>query len=154
MEAIRGFFSHPIVVRLCRIAIGLIFIAAALGKLGDLRAFALQVHNYRLAPIWSQNLLAMTLPWIEILAGVALVVGVRARAGAVIVLALMVIFTFAVGAAWARGLDFECGCFGKASAARIGATKFFENIGLIVLALVATLQPRRAEPAPPPEAAA
>lgn len=153
MDSIRGFFSRPIVVRLCGIAIGLVFIAAALGKLGDLRTFGLQVHNYRLAPIWSQNLIAMMVPWIEVFAGLALVLGIRRRAGAVIVLTLMLIFTFAVGAAWARGLDFECGCFGKASAARIGAEKFFENIGLTLLALVASLRPRAVEREEPPAAA-
>ena len=152
MDALRRFFTHPVVVRLSGIAIGLVFLAAALGKIGDLRTFALQVHNYRLAPIWSENLLAMTLPWIEVLAGLALVSGVRSRAGAVIVFVLMLMFTLAVGAAWARGLDFECGCFGKASAARIGAAKFFENIGLTVLAMLATLRPRRADQVVPPAA--
>jgi uncharacterized membrane protein YphA (DoxX/SURF4 family) len=120
-----------------RVAIGVVFLAAALGKIGDPAAFALQVHNYRLAPVWSENLVAILLPWVELVAGLALVLGVRARSGAVIALTLMAMFTVAVGLAWARGLDFECGCFGKAGAARIGARKFFENIGLVAVAAVA-----------------
>jgi putative oxidoreductase len=129
-----------------RIAIGAVFLAAALGKIGDTTAFALQVHNFRLAPVWSENLVAMLLPWVELVAALALVTGVRARAGAVLVFALMVLFTIAVGAAWARGLDFECGCFGKAVASHVGARKFFENVGLTLLAFVATLRRDSAVP--------
>jgi uncharacterized membrane protein YphA (DoxX/SURF4 family) len=133
---------HPVVLRLVRLAIGCVFITAALGKIGDSTAFALQVHNYRLTPVWTENLVATLLPWTELIAGLALVLDLRARAGAVTVLGLMVLFTFAVGSAWARGLDFECGCFGKAVAGRIGAEKFVENLGLMALALVASLRRR------------
>lgn len=130
-------WRRPWLVVGARVAIGLVLLAAALAKIGDPAAFALQVHNHRLAPVWSENLVAIVLPWVELVAGLALVLGVRARAGAAIALALMVAFTVAVGLAWARGLDFECGCFGKAGAARIGARKFVENIGLIALAALA-----------------
>lgn len=151
-NALSDALHRPTVLWLARVAIGGVFIAAALAKIGDPAAFALQVHNYRLAPVWSEHLVAMTLPWIELGAGLALVLGVRARAGAALALALMVFFTFAVGSAWARGLDFECGCFGKVGAARIGAMKFLENIGLVGLALVAS-QRRRDSSAPPAAAA-
>lgn len=143
MKALLEELASPWAVRLAQVAIGLVFLAAALAKIGDTAYFAQQVHNYRLAPLWSEHLIAMTMPWIELVAGLALVVGPRRRAGAVVVFALMVLFTFAVGAAWARGLDFSCGCFGKAGAATIGARKFAENVGLTLLAAIALLPPRR-----------
>ena len=129
-------------VRIAQLAIGLIFLWAALGKIGDMNEFAREVHNFHLSPLWAEHLIAMTLPWVELTAGLALVTGLRARAGAVLVLGLMVLFTIAVGAAWARGLDFRCGCFGKASAATIGPAKFFENVGLMLLASIAVFRPR------------
>lgn len=143
MGALADFLRQPWLVRLARIGIGVVFLAAALGKIGDTAAFAGQIVNYRLLPVAPVNLIAITLPWIELLAGLALVLGVRARSGAVIVLVLMATFTLAVGSAWARGLDFECGCFGKASASVIGARKFAENVGLTALAAIAVLRPRR-----------
>ena len=82
------------------------------------------------------------LPWIELCAGAALVTGRLRRGGAFLVLALMLVFTVAVGSAWARGLDFHCGCFGKLGASTMGARKFAENIGLIVLAGVAAVRPK------------
>lgn len=141
MSAIEVFRRDPL-LRVARIAIGVVFIAAALAKIGDPAAMALSVHNFRIAPIWSENLLALVLPWIELIAGLSLVLGIRARSGAIVALVLMAVFTIGVGAAWARGLDFECGCFGKASAARIGAQKFFENVGLTLLAFIASLTRR------------
>lgn len=143
MKALLEKLAHPWVVRLAQVAIGLVFLAAALAKIGDTTYFAQQVHNYRLAPPWSEHLIAMTMPWIELVAGLALVVGPRRRAGAFLLLVFMLVFTVAVGAAWARGLDFHCGCFGKAGAGVIGARKFFENVGLTLLAAVAFLPPRR-----------
>lgn len=132
-----GFLRRPLVLRGLRIVLGALFLAAALAKIGDAPGFALQVHNFRIAPAWSENGIAILLPWIELVAGLALVTGYRARAGAVVALALLVAFTLAVASAWARGLDFECGCFGKAIASRIGATKFVENTGWIGLAFLA-----------------
>jgi putative oxidoreductase len=130
-------------IRIAQIAIGVIFLWAALTKIGDMADFARQVHNFRLAPLAAEHLVAMTLPWIELVAGLALLTGIRARAGAVVTLVLMLLFTVAVGAAWARGLDFRCGCFGKASATTIGPAKFAENVGYTLLAAIAALRPRQ-----------
>lgn len=134
--------SAPGVLRVAQIATGLVFLAAGLSKLGDLPSFALQVHNYRVLPVWSEHLVAMTVPWIEVVAGLALVLGVRPRAGALVATGLLGVFTLAVAAAWARGLDFECGCFGKASASRIGLAKLLENAAYLAVAAVAVLRPR------------
>jgi len=122
---------------LAQVALGALFLAAALGKIADISDFATQISHYRLAPVWSVNLFAIVLPWIELLAGLSLVLRIRPRAGAVIVLVMMIVFTVAVAAAWARGLDFRCGCFGKAGADTIGMRKFAENLVLTALAVFA-----------------
>ena len=143
MNAALARLSHPALVRLAQLAIGLVFLASALAKIGDAPYLAQQVVNYRLAPGWAVNFVAMVMPWVELVTGLALVVGPRRPAGAALALALMLFFTFVVGAAWARGLDFHCGCFGQAGAATIGARKFLENIGLTLLSAIALLPPRR-----------
>lgn len=144
MSALLRWFGQPAVVRIARWAIGGVFVLSALGKIGDVVWFAQQVHNFRIAPLWAENGIALALPWVELVAGVALLIGPRARAGAVVAFACMAVFTLAVAAAWARGLDFRCGCFGKAVASTVGASKFFENLGLTLLAAIAS---RRAGPA-------
>ena len=134
---------HPLLVRAAQVVTGVLFGWAALAKIGDLGAFALQVHNFRLLPIAAENLVAMTLPWIELTAAMALVLGVRPRAGAWVSGVLLAVFTVGVALAMARGLDFECGCFGKASSTRVGWGKLVENLGMLALAAVATLRPAR-----------
>jgi uncharacterized membrane protein YphA (DoxX/SURF4 family) len=142
VNALAHWLSRPGVLRVVRIGIGGVFLAAALGKIGDPAWFALQVHNFHAAPGWAENAIAIVLPWIELLAGLALVLDLRARAGAAIVLALMVVFTVAVAAAWARGLDFRCGCFGKLDASTIGLRKLAENVALTAVAALATRHAR------------
>jgi len=142
MKTLIDKLAHPGFVRIAGIAIGLVFVIAGLAKIGDTETFAAQVHNFRLTPIVLENLVAMVLPWIELVAGTALILGTRSRAAAWICAVLMVVFTIAVGQAAARGLDFECGCFGKADSSTVGLRKLFENAGLTVVALIATLRRR------------
>ena len=134
--------SSPLLIRVCRIAVGLVMLAAALGKIGDPAAFSTQIHHYRLIPAGAENMLAILLPWVELLAGLALVLGVRARSGAWLTAAMMTVFTLAVGVAVARGLDIECGCFGTADASHVGGMKLVENLLFTGAALVASLRLR------------
>ena len=137
-----GFLAATPVRRGAQIALGLLFLAAALAKIGDPASLAREVHNFRLVPLWSEHLVAITLPWVELVAGLALVLGVRARAGAWVAGALLLAFTAGVALAMARGLNFECGCFGTAGATRVGWTKLGENLGMIALAALGSLRPR------------
>ena len=136
------FLTASLTIRFCRVAIGVVFIAAALAKIGDAASFAAQIHNYRLLPIGAENLVAILLPWIELIAGLALVLGVQARSGAWLTAAMMVVFTAAVGQAVARNLDFECGCFGTADATRVGGMKLLENLIFTGTAIIASLRLR------------
>jgi putative oxidoreductase len=138
----RALLIHPTTVRVCQVLIGLIFAAAALGKLGDMDSFAQQVHHFRLLPVATENLVAVFLPWVELMAALALILGVRARAGALLTTVMMTLFTVAVLQAVVRGLDFECGCFGTADGSQVGVVKLAENLGMLVVAVIASLRPR------------
>jgi len=145
MSAIPAFLLHPAARRAAQLVAGLIFLASALAKISDLSAFAQSVHNFRLEPvipIIATNILAMTIPWVELVAGLALVSGVRPRAGAVVYTVLLSVFTIGVIAAMARGLSFDCGCFGKASAGPVGAKKLAENLAMIAVGVIATFERR------------
>lgn len=96
-----------------RVALGALFIYAGIGKLRDVSSFIDEIANYRLVPVLAP-LLGNTLPTIEIVAGLALVVARPAwrHAAALLVAVLMTVFTIAVASAWLRGIDVRCGCFG------------------------------------------
>lgn len=139
----QAWFAHPWIVRGSQITIGVLFAIAGLAKVGDLSSFAGQIHNFRILPIAAENAMAMTLPWIEIVCALALVTGVRARAGSLLAAGMLVVFTAAVALALVRGLDIACGCFGTADASRVGALKVLENVGMLALAWIGTRQQRR-----------
>ncbi len=141
MSVLLRLLSRSPAIRLGQIVIGGIFVVAALSKIGDVAALATQVHNFRIVPIWSENLIAMTLPWIELLAALALLAGYRARGGAWVVAALLAAFTAGVALAMARGFDFECGCFGTADRTRVGALKVAENLAMLAVAVLAARRP-------------
>jgi putative oxidoreductase len=97
---------------LLRIGLGLVFLYA-----GALKAFAPltlagDIANYHLLPAAWVPLFAVTLPWIEILVGFALVLGLFGRGAALVAAALMAVFTVALSQALLRGIDLACGCFG------------------------------------------
>jgi uncharacterized membrane protein YphA (DoxX/SURF4 family) len=137
-----SFLANPILIRLCRIAIGIIFGWAALAKIGDPVTFAGDVHNFRLVPVALENLVAMTLPWVELVAAIALVLDIRGREAAVLSLALLAAFTLGVAQAMARGLDFECGCFGTDDGASVGGVKLLQNLGMMAICWIACLRAR------------
>ena len=98
---------------LVRVVVGGFFIFAGFVKIIDPMAFAFQVDHYQLLPWTASALLALYLPWLEIVSGLALLWQPWARAAAWIILALLVVFVLALAAAWFRGLDISCGCFGN-----------------------------------------
>jgi uncharacterized membrane protein YphA (DoxX/SURF4 family) len=118
-----------------RLVLAGIFLAAAVPKLLDPVSFLEQTANYDLFVSLSPWI-AVTLPPLEALAALGLLVFPKKwRLSATLVaFVLMVVFTVAVGSAYARGLDTECGCFGKGSE-RIGLHKLAENLLITLGAL-------------------
>lgn len=97
------------------IALAAVFAYAAVVKIADLETFARAIENYRLLPPAWSGAAAVLLPWLELGAAFALLAPGWRRAGALLALGLALVFCIAVGSAWVRGLDINCGCFGAGS---------------------------------------
>ena len=100
-----------------RLYLGGLFLAACVHKIGHPASFALDVATYQLLPLGTVNLFALIVPWVELLVGLMLVLGVRVRAAALVTSGLMVSFMIALGWALVQGLDMSCGCFASQAAA-------------------------------------
>ena len=100
------------IVLACRLVLGALFIWAAIAKLPDMAAFAQDVANYRVVPAALVPFVAAAVVGIELLAGIALVSGWNSRAAAVVIAALLAVFTGFIAQALLRGIDLRCGCFG------------------------------------------
>ena len=96
---------------LVRWALGILFIWAALSKLGNLQDFYTSLVAYRLpVPGMALGLAAITLPWLELFCGLMLLTGYWFRTGLAWVVVLCALFAVCTAQAWARGLHIGCGC--------------------------------------------
>jgi uncharacterized membrane protein YphA (DoxX/SURF4 family) len=148
---------HPAVHWALGVALGAVFVYASLDKIAKPRDFARIVYHYQLigpsehlGPLPS-NLLAVTLPWVELVAGALLIAGVWRREAAVVAAIMLVTFLVAVGAALVRGIDIQnCGCFTVGPEGRQAGLMLFVG-DLVMLAgavVLAAVRPARAaEPA-------
>jgi len=100
----------------CRLFLGGAFLWAGVAKARDPVAFLGDVEAYGVVWGWSAAAVALYLPWLEIIAGVALLVRRHRRSGLIAVSALLGVFLVALVQAWVRGLDVHCGCFGSSAA--------------------------------------
>jgi uncharacterized membrane protein YphA (DoxX/SURF4 family) len=103
---------------LARLILGGAFVFAAGAKILDPPAFAHEISNFRLIPGSLVNAAALWLPWVEMLAGLALVAGMWRRVSAVLLGALLLVFLAALSINLARGRAVDCGCFGSTKAPR------------------------------------
>ncbi len=108
--------GHAWVAVPLRLYLGALFIYAAVHKVADPAAFALDVATYEILPLGLVNLAALTVPWIEVVAGALLLAGWRVRPAALVVAGLLAVFLAALLIALARGLDMSCGCFASQGA--------------------------------------
>jgi uncharacterized membrane protein YphA (DoxX/SURF4 family) len=140
-----------IVNLILRLIVGGVFIASAVAKIWnvqyshahgiqfshvpDLATFAQDVVNYHVPPRALANLVAITLPWIELLSGALLVCGIWKRASAVVITAMMIVFLIAIGQAVVRGFNINCGCFGSVDARKVGVTALTQDAVLLAMAV-------------------
>ena len=117
-----------------RLVVGGVFIAAGVLKVLQPATFAADIGNYRLLPHEAINLLAITLPWIEVVAGLLLVLGAWRRASASMIAVMLIVFLLAIGQALARGLDVRCGCFGTVEARKVGLLALGQDTALLAMA--------------------
>jgi uncharacterized membrane protein YphA (DoxX/SURF4 family) len=116
-----------------QIALGVIFIAAALPKIAQPPVFAKSVHAYYMLPDMLVNAQALLLPGVELTAGLALVLGIRPRAAAWVAAALLAMFMVAL--AW-NGFVTEnpvnCSCFDLHPAPKTCSQLLWEMKELVV----------------------
>jgi uncharacterized membrane protein YphA (DoxX/SURF4 family) len=122
-------------VWLGRIALAVIFIMAAVPKLADPQAFAHALYNYKMLPEVVIPFLALGMPMLEAVISIAILVPRLQKGASLIFLILLLVFIYAVGSAWARGLDVDCGCFGEGSS-HVGPFLILRNLGLAILAVM------------------
>jgi len=139
---------HPLVLRISRGGLAVVMIWAAVPKLGDPPGFAQSIFAYGLLPMALVAPLALTLPWLEALTALGLVLGVARRSAAALILVMLLIFMGGLGFNLAKGNPVDCGCFGASKVQQTREQRLFDmkmamlrDLGLALLALHTLLAP-------------
>lgn len=111
MKRLTEWSGHGWLSLAVRLYLGGLFVYASWHKIVHPELFALDVATYDILPLLLVNPMAIVLPYVELIAGVMLIVGFRARSGAILVLGMLCLFALALVLALANGLDVSCGCF-------------------------------------------
>ena len=134
--------------------LGAIFLYASYDKILHPADFARIVYHYQLigpsqhiGP-WVANLLAVTLPWIEVVVGLMLLTGFWRREAALVTSGLLAVFIAAVASALLRGIDIEnCGCFSVTGEGRAAGLKLIlGDAAMLAGALALAFEQPRAVP--------
>lgn len=147
MEKISGkcpILHRGIIILFLRLFLGGLFIYASSYKIIHNTRFKNTVANYEILPYWMINITSIILPWLELLIGALLIIGIFVRSCAFIQCLLLALFIVAIGINIARGLEFYCGCFTEDST--IGGMNYWHiviNILLLSSALILFILERR-----------
>ena len=79
-----------------RLLIGCVFLYASIHKIIEPAQFAQDIRNYQILWPALSNIAALTLPWIEFVAGSFLILGIFTRPAAFIATGLLVVFLAAL----------------------------------------------------------
>ena len=143
--------SNRGVLLAARFVLGMVFVTAAIPKVAKPELFAAAIEAYEMLPTAVVNLLAVFLPWLELVCGILLIAGARLRPAAAISGGMLFLFIVAIVSAVLRGLHIDCGCFGEEPGSVVGWGKALEDVALLVPAwLLARTPPAAAAPAADP----
>jgi putative oxidoreductase len=96
---------------LFRVVLGTTFAYASIHKIIYPDQLAKIIYGYQIMPGWAVNLQSIFMPWMELSAGFALLLGLKIRGAAVIIAGMLFAFICAISFNLIRGLEFDCGCF-------------------------------------------
>jgi uncharacterized membrane protein YphA (DoxX/SURF4 family) len=124
---------------LARLIVGLVDLAAGIAKFPDPAGNVRQVRAFDLLPEAVVPTVGHALPTAEIVIGAALLLGLLTRFFAIVAALFLLAFIIGITAAWSRGLEINCGCFGShgvpADPHRQYAIDIARDIGLLICSL-------------------
>jgi uncharacterized membrane protein YphA (DoxX/SURF4 family) len=108
---VKQILSNKYIQLALRFAIGAIFIYASVNKLFSPQDFAKFILRYEMLPVFTVNLMAIILPYVEFVTGILLITGIYKKGASMMAIVSLFVFLIALVSASARSLDISCGCF-------------------------------------------
>ncbi|HET6626759.1 MAG TPA: DoxX family protein [Nocardioidaceae bacterium] len=130
-----------------RLIVGGVWLVAGVLKVPDPAGNVRAVRAYQLLPESVVPTVGYALPILEVLVGACLLIGLLTRVNAVLSGLLLLAFIVGISAAWARGLQIDCGCFGGGGGPAANASDKYpweigRDLGLLLLSALLVWRPR------------
>lgn len=130
---------------IARLVLGAVLLVAGALKVTTSEALAKATQAYQVLPHDVAAYVGHSLPIIEVILGLLLVLGLFTRVSAVSSSLLLIAFIIGIAQAWAPGLTIDCGCFGGGGAVSAGETSYLtrilEDLGLLACGLSLSWRP-------------
>ena len=124
--------------------VGLVLVATGTGKALDMAGFAHVLATYALLPLWGNEFVAYTLPFIELATGLCLLTRIRLWVAAWVAVGLHIMLLGAVLITLWRGLAIaNCGCFGVFWARPLTGQTIIEDMVMVGMSLLVLWGVRR-----------
>ena len=131
---------------IARLIPGVVFLYAGIVKVTNMADFAIDIRAYQLVGWDVSNILAHSLPVIEIAVGAMLIAGLLTRWSALVTMLLLLAFTAGIVWVWSQGISIDCGCFGQGGEVAPENTqypqKLAENLVMTVMCGWLVMRPR------------
>ena len=130
--------AHAWLGLIARLVTGGVWIVAGALKVTDPASSIAAVRAYELLPGSLVEPVGTTLPAVELVVGLALVVGAFTRGAAAVSALLFAAFIIGIASVWARGIEIDCGCFGGGGPKKDAASSYPWEIARDVALLAAS----------------
>ncbi|MFP4071634.1 MAG: MauE/DoxX family redox-associated membrane protein [Desulfovibrionales bacterium] len=117
-----------------RLYLGGLFVYASLYKINFPAEFAESIASYQILPYAFVNITAIVLPWVELLTGALLILGIRSKAAVSLIGVMLLFFTVAIVLSLTRDVSISCGCF-QSLEEEMSWRTFFRDVAWLLMAV-------------------
>ena len=103
--------THRYLALVLRLYLGIIFIYASMYKISYPLEFAENIASYQIVPFWAVNMMAIVMPWTELICGILLIVGLRSKSAVCMIAGMLVLFILAICLSLVKDIPIGFGCF-------------------------------------------
>lgn len=137
----KAIWQNPYTAVVFRLVLGVSFIMASMSKIPYPAEFSENVAGFQMVPFLGVNFWSLVMPWMELIAGLFLILGIRTRAASSIIGGLLVLFIVGLALNLMKDAPINCGCF-ESVGEPIGWELVIRDVVMLVMAMQIILYDR------------